>query len=87
MVPTESFTKESKLILAPMESIRTTEVGERCSFCDFLGGDSWKCDELGREIVSIALPAVLALAADPITSLVDSAFVGHLGMTINVRRK
>lgn len=36
-------------------------------------------DELGREILSIALPAALALAADPITSLVDSAFVGHLG--------
>lgn len=27
----------------------------------------------------IALPAALALAADPITSLVDTAFVGHLG--------
>lgn len=29
--------------------------------------------------MSIALPAVLALAADPIASLVDTAFVGHLG--------
>lgn len=29
--------------------------------------------------MSIALPAALALAADPITSLVDTAFVGHLG--------
>lgn len=38
-----------------------------------------KLDELGLEILSIALPAVLALAADPIASLVDSAFVGHLG--------
>ena len=36
-------------------------------------------DELGSEILSIALPAALALAADPITSLVDTAFVGHLG--------
>ncbi|KAK9289340.1 hypothetical protein L1049_007495 [Liquidambar formosana] len=35
-------------------------------------------DELGLEILSIALPAALALAADPITSLVDTAFVGHL---------
>ncbi|XP_010529073.1 PREDICTED: protein DETOXIFICATION 44, chloroplastic isoform X2 [Tarenaya hassleriana] len=35
--------------------------------------------EIGREILSIALPAALALAADPITSLVDTAFVGHLG--------
>ncbi|KAL8206056.1 hypothetical protein R6Q57_009607 [Mikania cordata] len=38
-------------------------------------------DQLGMEIVSIALPAALALAADPITSLVDTAFVGHLGST------
>lgn len=54
-------------------------------FCGFFcGRDSWKLDELGREIVSIALPVVLALAADPITSLVDSAFVGHLGMIIDV---
>ncbi|CAL9236019.1 unnamed protein product [Arabidopsis halleri] len=30
-------------------------------------------------IISIALPAALALAADPITSLVDTAFVGHIG--------
>lgn len=37
-------------------------------------------DELGLEIWSIALPAALALAADPITSLVDTAFVGHLGI-------
>ncbi|TYG52148.1 hypothetical protein ES288_D09G004900v1 [Gossypium darwinii] len=29
--------------------------------------------------LSIALPAALALAADPIASLVDTAFVGHLG--------
>ncbi|KAI7756447.1 hypothetical protein M8C21_005245 [Ambrosia artemisiifolia] len=36
-------------------------------------------DELGMEIMSIALPAAVALAADPITSLVDTAFVGHLG--------
>ncbi|KAL1808117.1 hypothetical protein ACET3Z_025107 [Daucus carota] len=41
--------------------------------------DGFKLDEIGGEIVSIALPAVLALAADPLTSLVDTAFVGHLG--------
>ncbi|KAI3961861.1 hypothetical protein MKW98_022066 [Papaver atlanticum] len=35
--------------------------------------------ELGWEVLSIALPAALALAADPITSLVDTAFVGRLG--------
>ncbi|XP_050244040.1 protein DETOXIFICATION 44, chloroplastic isoform X1 [Quercus robur] len=41
--------------------------------------DGIKFDELALEILSIALPAALALAADPIASLVDSAFVGHLG--------
>ncbi|XP_020219007.1 protein DETOXIFICATION 44, chloroplastic [Cajanus cajan] len=38
-----------------------------------------KFDELGMEIVLIALPAALALAADPIASLIDTAFVGHIG--------
>lgn len=36
-------------------------------------------DEIGLDVISIALPAVLSLAADPIASLVDTAFVGHLG--------
>lgn len=44
--------------------------------------DRIKGDGIGLEILSIALPAVLALAADPIASLVDTAFVGHLGMGI-----
>ncbi|KAH7514695.1 hypothetical protein FEM48_Zijuj11G0117500 [Ziziphus jujuba var. spinosa] len=38
-----------------------------------------KFDELVPEILSIALPAALALAADPLASLVDTAFVGHIG--------
>ncbi|KAK7294757.1 hypothetical protein RJT34_17653 [Clitoria ternatea] len=43
-------------------------------------GNGWlKFDELGMEIVLIALPAALALAADPIASLIDTAFVGHIG--------
>ncbi|KAE8704534.1 MATE efflux family protein 2 [Hibiscus syriacus] len=41
--------------------------------------DGFKIDELGLYILSIALPAALALAADPIASFVDTAFVGHLG--------
>ncbi|KAL9271630.1 DETOXIFICATION 44, chloroplastic-like protein, partial [Drosera capensis] len=41
--------------------------------------DVIKIDELGRDILGIAVPAALALVADPITSLVDTAFVGHLG--------
>ncbi|KAK3408553.1 hypothetical protein EUGRSUZ_J00768 [Eucalyptus grandis] len=38
-----------------------------------------KFDELGREIAQIALPAALALTADPIASLVDTAFIGRIG--------
>ncbi|GMH30016.1 hypothetical protein Nepgr_031859 [Nepenthes gracilis] len=41
--------------------------------------DTLKDDDLGGAILSIALPAALALVADPLTSLVDTAFVGHLG--------
>lgn len=35
--------------------------------------------ELDSSILGLALPAVLALAADPLLSIVDTAFVGHLG--------
>ncbi|GAV57288.1 PPR domain-containing protein/MatE domain-containing protein [Cephalotus follicularis] len=38
-----------------------------------------KKDELGLEIAQIALPAALALTADPIASLIDTAFIGHIG--------
>jgi hypothetical protein len=38
-----------------------------------------RLDGVGMGILSIAAPAVLALAADPIAALVDTAFVGHLG--------
>ncbi|KFK38257.1 hypothetical protein AALP_AA3G089700 [Arabis alpina] len=36
-------------------------------------------DAIGREILSMAFPAALALAADPVASLIDTAFVGRLG--------
>jgi Na+-driven multidrug efflux pump len=39
----------------------------------------FKADELGLDIALIALPAVIALAADPLSSLVDTAFVGKIG--------
>ncbi|XP_027173281.1 protein DETOXIFICATION 42-like [Coffea eugenioides] len=39
----------------------------------------FKKDELGVEIAQIAIPAAMALAADPIASLVDTAFIGHIG--------
>ncbi|KAM7524532.1 hypothetical protein LguiA_014434 [Lonicera macranthoides] len=39
----------------------------------------FKKDELNSEIAMIALPAALALMADPIASLIDTAFIGHIG--------
>ncbi|RWW21883.1 hypothetical protein GW17_00013946 [Ensete ventricosum] len=36
-------------------------------------------DQLGQEILQVAVPAALALAADPLASLVDTAFIGRLG--------
>ncbi|XP_057501453.1 protein DETOXIFICATION 42-like [Actinidia eriantha] len=41
--------------------------------------DVFKKDELGLEIATIAIPAALALTADPIASLIDTAFIGHIG--------
>ncbi|KAJ7947561.1 Protein DETOXIFICATION [Quillaja saponaria] len=53
----------------------------RIPICTFLKDARlvFKLDELGREILSIALPAALALTADPIASLVDTAFIGQIG--------
>ncbi|MCL7030284.1 hypothetical protein MKW94_002415 [Papaver nudicaule] len=39
----------------------------------------FKKDELGMDILRIAIPAALALLADPIASLIDTAFIGHIG--------
>ncbi|XP_048636010.1 protein DETOXIFICATION 43-like isoform X2 [Brassica napus] len=36
-------------------------------------------DPIGREILSMAFPAALALASDPVASLIDTAFIGRLG--------
>ncbi|XP_043692109.1 protein DETOXIFICATION 42-like isoform X5 [Telopea speciosissima] len=38
-----------------------------------------KKDELGMEIAQIAFPAAMALTADPIASLIDTAFIGQIG--------
>ncbi|CAN6357354.1 unnamed protein product [Urochloa humidicola] len=44
------------------------------------GSMGWlRIDGVAADIISIAAPAVLALAADPIMALVDTAFVGHIG--------
>lgn len=44
----------------------------------------FKLDDLGLEILRIAFPAALALAADPVASLIDTAFIGHLGMYLYI---
>lgn len=41
----------------------------------------FKMDALGLEILQIAFPAALALAADPVASLIDTAFIGRLGLS------
>ncbi|GMH08178.1 hypothetical protein Nepgr_010018 [Nepenthes gracilis] len=41
--------------------------------------DVFKKDELGMEIAQIAIPAALALMADPFASLIDTAFIGQIG--------
>ncbi|XP_071720297.1 protein DETOXIFICATION 43-like isoform X5 [Rutidosis leptorrhynchoides] len=38
-----------------------------------------KMDLLGKEILTIAVPAAMAFAADPVASLIDTAFIGHIG--------
>ncbi|KAD1560182.1 hypothetical protein E3N88_42625 [Mikania micrantha] len=39
----------------------------------------FKMDSLGKEILGIAVPAAMAFAADPVASLIDTAFIGHIG--------
>lgn len=41
--------------------------------------DTFKADELGWEISVIVFPAIVSLAAEPIASLVDTAFIGQIG--------
>uniref|UniRef100_A0A0E0JSU6 Protein DETOXIFICATION n=1 Tax=Oryza punctata TaxID=4537 RepID=A0A0E0JSU6_ORYPU len=38
-----------------------------------------RMDELGAEVLRIAVPASLALTADPLASLIDTAFIGRIG--------
>ncbi|KAK8695428.1 hypothetical protein V6N13_000590 [Hibiscus sabdariffa] len=47
-------------------------------FCNYVSRHVFQLDELGSEIAQIALPAALALTADPIASLVDTAFIGQI---------
>lgn len=48
-------------------------------FYNGIARNVFRNDELGQEIMQIALPTALALTADPIASLIDTAFIGHIG--------
>ncbi|XP_028776986.1 protein DETOXIFICATION 43-like [Neltuma alba] len=39
----------------------------------------FKLDSIGRELLGMAVPAAMAVASDPIASLIDTAFIGHIG--------
>lgn len=51
-----------------------------CNSMICLSRNVFNMDELAVEIAQIAVPAALALAADPVASLIDTAFIGHLGL-------
>ena len=53
-------------------------------FLYFMSRQIFNLDELGSEIAQIAVPAALALAADPIASLIDTAFIGQIGISISL---
>lgn len=53
-------------------------------FPNCLARSVFRKDELGLEIAQIAIPAALALAADPIASLIDTAFIGHIGLCLQL---
>ncbi|XP_074588273.1 protein DETOXIFICATION 42-like isoform X1 [Curcuma longa] len=68
---------DTSLLRSPTTSLMSSPL--RIFFKD--AGRVFKLDELGVEIMSIALPAALALMADPVASLIDTAFIGHIGPT------
>ncbi|KAL6288498.1 hypothetical protein ACE6H2_006008 [Prunus campanulata] len=41
-------------------------------------------DILGKEILDIALPATLATAGDPVASLIDTTFIGHIAAGVSI---
>lgn len=53
-------------------------------FCYLMNRHALKLDELGLEIARISLPAALALTADPVASLVDTAFIGRIGIAFSL---
>ncbi|XP_019448319.1 PREDICTED: protein DETOXIFICATION 42-like isoform X1 [Lupinus angustifolius] len=67
--------------MAEKESLNSSEDWRRLPIFAFFKDARlvFKLDSLGREILTIALPAAMALTADPIASLVDTAFIGQIG--------
>ncbi|KAL3154248.1 hypothetical protein ABBQ32_013747 [Trebouxia sp. C0010 RCD-2024] len=45
----------------------------------YLSGDNKKQKDIDNQIAWLAIPTIATLAADPVASLVDTAFIGHLG--------
>ncbi|KAJ1421990.1 Multi antimicrobial extrusion protein [Sesbania bispinosa] len=67
--------------MADKDSLHSSGDGRRIPICNLFTDARlvFKSDNLGREILSIALPSTMALTADPIASLVDTAFIGQIG--------
>ncbi|KAG2397762.1 Protein DETOXIFICATION 42 [Vigna angularis] len=67
--------------MADKDSVYAEETERRAPIFSFFKDAKlvFKFDNLGCEILSIALPSAMALIADPIASLVDTAFIGQIG--------
>eukprot|EP00884_Botryococcus_braunii_P000219 jgi/Botrbrau1/10198/Bobra.116_1s0014.1 len=55
----------------------TYATSSKGTFADAL--NSFRLSQLDKDIALIAVPTLATLAADPIASLVDTAYIGHLG--------
>ncbi|KAK9995458.1 hypothetical protein SO802_020144 [Lithocarpus litseifolius] len=79
----ESVAEAVSSSMAAMEIVQYPSKDERripiCIFFKHASRQIFKLDELGSEIAQIAVPVALALAANPIASLIDIAFIGQIG--------
>ncbi|KAK9995435.1 hypothetical protein SO802_020121 [Lithocarpus litseifolius] len=79
----ESVAEAVSTSMAAMEIVQYPSKDERripiCIFFKHASRQIFKLDELGSEIAQIAVPVALALAANPIASLIDIAFIGQIG--------
>ncbi|CAK7331026.1 unnamed protein product [Dovyalis caffra] len=80
LLPVDSFDSSGPLMADEDDSYPPMDT-KRTPICIFFKDIRYvlKLDELGLEIAQIAFPAALALTADPIASLVDTAFIGQIG--------